>query len=137
MLDFIALVGRLLFVLVFLGSGMNHLTQSKAMAGYAQSKRLPAATFFVIASGVWIIVGAILVLLGLWGDLGALMLAPFLVATAFVFHGFWGESDPQARMNEMTHFLKDLGLAGASLVLFVLFAEWGADLGFTLSDPLF
>jgi len=38
---------------------------------------------------------------------------------------------------EMTQFSKDLGLAGAALMLFAFFAYVGEDLGLTLTGPLF
>ncbi|HEX6074708.1 MAG TPA: DoxX family protein [Micromonosporaceae bacterium] len=136
-MDVVALIGRILFVAVFLGSGLNHLTQTAGMAGYAESKRLPAARPMVLISGVWIIVGSLMVLLGLWGDLGALMLAAFVLLTAFLFHGFWQESDPMTRQNETAHFLKDVSLGGAALLTFVLYARFGEDLGLVITDPLF
>lgn len=112
------------------------MTQRAAMTGYAESKRLPLAGPMVVLSGLWIIVGALFVLLGLWGDLGALMLFVFVLLTAVIFHQFWGEEDAGARMNEMNHFLKDVGLAGAALVLFGVYVRFGAELGLTLTDPL-
>jgi uncharacterized membrane protein YphA (DoxX/SURF4 family) len=136
-MDVVALIGRVLFVAVFLGSGFSHLTQAAALAGYAEAKRLPAAKPMVLISGVWIVVGALMVLLGLWGDLGALLLAGFVFATAFLFHGFWQETDPMTRQNEMIHFMKDVSLGGAALLTFVLYAQFGEDLGLTVTDPLF
>lgn len=134
-MDILALIGRVLFVLLFLGSAYGHIANSEAMAGYAKSKKLPAARFVVIASGVWVGLGALSVLLGVWADLGALMLAVFLVLTAVIFHGFWSETEPQNRQNEMIQFQKDIALAGASLLLFVLVA--GPGIGLTITDPLF
>lgn len=133
--DVLALIGRVLFALLFLGSAYGHLANSAAMAGYAKAKKLPAARFFVIASGIWIALGALAVLFGVWADLGALMLAAFLFATAFVFQGFWSETDPQARQATMIQFQKDIALAGASLLLFVLFTS--GEVGLTLTGPLF
>jgi uncharacterized membrane protein YphA (DoxX/SURF4 family) len=40
-MDVVLLIGRVLFVALFLGSAVNHLTQSEGMAGYAASKGLP------------------------------------------------------------------------------------------------
>jgi putative oxidoreductase len=134
-MDLIAIIGRILFVLLFLSSGVNHLMSTSAMAGYAESKQIPAARPAVIVSGLWILVGALLVLLGVWGDLGALMLFVFVLATAVLFHGFWTETDPATRQNEMLHFLKDVSLAGAALLLFVLYAE--NAIGLTVTGPLF
>ncbi|MGH3712806.1 MAG: helix-turn-helix domain-containing protein [Micromonosporaceae bacterium] len=127
-MDVVALLGRLLYVIVFLSAGVfGHLMQTTAMAGYAESKKLPAARPMVLLSGAWIIVGSLMVLLGVWADLGALMLFVFLLGTAFIFHNFWTETDPMARQNEMTQFTKDLGLAGAALLIFVFYGTFGAD----------
>jgi hypothetical protein len=52
-------------------------------------------------------------------------------------HGFWKATDPQARMNEMTQFSKDLALAGAALMLFAFFSYSGGGLGLTVTGPLF
>ncbi|MGH3520848.1 MAG: DoxX family protein [Haloechinothrix sp.] len=136
-MELVALVGRLLFVIVFLGSGLGHLTNTAMMTGYAQSKKLPAAKAIVLISGVWIIVAALMVLFGVWVDLAALMLFVFLLGTAFIFHNFWGETDQQARMMEMTQFMKDLALAGAALLIFVFYGQFGDELGLTITGPLF
>lgn len=132
-MDVIALIGRILFVLIFFNSGYGHLTKTAAMTGYAEAKRLPAARPAVIVSGIWMVIGALLVLLGLWGDLGALMLFLFLVATAVIFHDFW-RVDGEQRPNELIQFLKDIGLAGASLLIL---AYYQTDPGLTITGPLF
>ncbi|MGH3757295.1 DoxX family protein [Actinophytocola sp.] len=136
-MDIVALIGRILFVALFLGSGFGHLTQAQAMAGYATSKGVPQAKLAVQASGVLIIVGGLMVLLGLWLDLGALLLVVFLVSTAVLMHPFWKETDAQAKQMEMVQFLKDMGLAGAALLIMALYAGYGADMGVTITGPLF
>jgi uncharacterized membrane protein YphA (DoxX/SURF4 family) len=134
--DVIVLIGRILFVVLFLGSAFGHLTQRKAMAGYASSKGVPAAELAVLGSGVLLALGGLMVLLGIWADLGALLLVVFLVPTAVLMHGFWRETDPQARQLEMIQFNKDVALAGAALMLFAFFAHTD-DLGLTITGPLF
>jgi putative oxidoreductase len=134
MIDVIVLIGRVVFVLLFFASAMGHLTQAEGMAGYAGSKGVPAAKAMVLGSGVLLAVGALSVLLGVWGDLGALLLVIFLVPTALLMHPFWKESDPTAKMNEMTHFNKDIALAGGALAFLALFSL--DDLGLTLTGPL-
>jgi putative oxidoreductase len=47
----------------------------------------------------------------------------FLVPTAILMHGFWRDTEPQAKRMEQVQFFKDLGLAGAALMLFALFAH--------------
>jgi putative oxidoreductase len=136
-MDVVALIGRILFVALFLGSAFGHLTQTAAMSGYAAAKGVPQPKLAVFVSGLVMLVGALMVLLGVWLDLGALLLVVFLVPTALLMHQFWKETDPQAKQLEMIQFQKDLALGGAALFIFALYAGYGADLGITITGPLF
>lgn len=135
-MDVVLLVGRIMFALLFVLSGLMHLRLHGMLSQYAAAKRVPAAPVLVALTGLQIIAGGLLVALGLWADLGALLLAVFLVPTAVMMHNFWAIEDPNERATEQTQFLKDLALAGAALVLFAVFAQ-GGPLGPALSDPLF
>lgn len=136
-MDVLVLIGRILFAALFLASAAGHLTKTKMMAGYAASKGVPAAVPATIGGGLLILVGGLSILLGVWADLGALLLVVFLVPTAVLMHGFWKENDPQARQLEMVQFQKDLALAGAALMLLALIAHAGSDLGLTITGPAF
>jgi putative oxidoreductase len=136
-MDVVALIGRILFAALFLGSAFGHFSQSEAMAGYAKSRGVPQARLAVLGSGALILVGGLMVLLGVWMDLGALLLVIFLVPTAVLMHPFWKETDPMAKQNEMVSFNKDIALAGAALLILALYAGYGAELGITITDPLF
>lgn len=122
-MDAILIIGRILFGALFLLSGIGHFAKLEAMVGYAKYKKLPAAKFGVLISGQFFLIGGIYIILGLWVDLGALLLAITLILTAFIFHNFWKESDATAKMNEQIAFNKDLSLAGAALILFALIAS--------------
>lgn len=119
----VLLVGRILFGALFITSGIAHFAKLEAMTGYAKYKKLPAAKFGVLASGLFFLLGGVYVALGLWVDLGALLLAITLVLAAVIFHNFWKETDATAKMNEQIAFNKDLALAGAALILFALIAS--------------
>ncbi|WP_165986799.1 DoxX family protein [Streptomyces sp. YIM 98790] len=136
-MDVLVLIGRILFVLIFLGSGVNHFARTSAMADYAASKGVPMPAQITRVTGAVQLAGALMVLLGIWADLGALLLAAFVLSTAVVMHRFWAETDPMTRQNDMLHFLKDLGLGGAALMLVAFFSYAGDDLGMTLTGPLF
>ncbi|MGW1884623.1 DoxX family protein [Streptomyces sp. NPDC001970] len=131
------LIGRILFVLVFLPSGVQHLMQSKAMGAYAAAKGVPAPVAATVTSGLVLLAGGLSVLLGIWADLGSLLLAVFCIPAAVVMHGFWKESDPGARQTEQIMFLKDVSLGGAALMLLAFFSYVGHDLGLMLTGPLF
>jgi putative oxidoreductase len=135
LMDTLLVIGRVLFALLFVGSAMGHLTKTEAMTQYAQYRKLPAAKAGVIVSGVVLALGALSVVLGVLGDLGALALAAFLIVAAFVFHAFWKESDPQAAATEQAQFMKNIALVGGAIVLFALFA--GDAAGPALTDGAF
>jgi putative oxidoreductase len=134
--DIIVLIGRILFAALFLNSAYAHLAHTDMLAGYATSRGVPSARPLVLITGVQILVGGLMVLLGIWADLGALLLAAFLIPTAVLIHGFWRDTD-QARQQEIVQFSKDMALAGASLMLFALIAFAGENLGLTITGPLF
>jgi putative oxidoreductase len=136
-MDVVALIGRILFVVLFLGGAFGHLSQTEAMSGYANAKGVPMAKLSTIGSGVLMGVGALMVLLGVWADLGALLLVLFLVPTALLMHAYWKETDAQAKQMEMANFNKNIALAGAALMIFALYAGYGEDLGLTITGPLF
>ena len=53
-MDLLVLVARILFVPIFLASGMGHLGATDAMAGYAASKGIPSPRLAVQGSGLLI-----------------------------------------------------------------------------------
>ena len=133
----IALIaGRVLFALLFVSSGVNHFTQNAAMTGYAKYKKIPMAKISVYVSGLMLVLGGIYIALGFYADLGALLLAIFLIPTAFLMHAFWKESDATAKQNETISFFKNLSLAGAALIIFALL-RGGADFGSNVGTLLF
>jgi putative oxidoreductase len=66
-----------------------------------------------------------------------LLLLGFVVPTAYFMHAFWKVQDPMQRANQQAHFMKNLALAGGSIMAFVLFAGLGHTLGLTITGPLF
>lgn len=122
--------GRILFALVFLLSGMNHLMKLGDMSGYAESKGLPAPTMATAVSGLAILGAGICLIVGWQVFVAAVVLAVFTFLTAVLMHQFWKEEDPMAKMNEMTHFLKDVALTGAALfIAFYADQDWPISLG--------
>lgn len=132
-MDIVFLVARILFALIFMFSAIGHLTQANAMAQYATFKGAPGGKAGVIASGVAMGVGAVMIVLGVWGDLGALLIAVTLIPISLFMHAHWKEEDAQAKQTEQISFNKNLGLIGGALALFLLFAVTGADMGLTIT----
>jgi len=132
----VLIIGRVLFALIFLASGVNHLTKLEAMTGYAQYKKVPAAKLAVVVSGLMILVGGLYIVFGVYADLGALLIAIFLIPTAFLMHAFWKETDATAKQNEQIAFMKDISMAGAALIIFAIVGS-GADFGPSITGAFF
>ena len=135
-MDVVLVIGRVLFALIFINSGIAHLTKLEAMTGYAKYKKVPAAKLSVILSGLMILIGGLYIALGIYADLGALLIAAFLIPAAVLMHAFWKETDATAKQNESIGFFKDLSLAGAALIIFALVAT-GTDFGPSITSAFF
>lgn len=135
-MDILLIIGRVLFALIFINSGIAHITKLQAMAGYAQFKKVPAPKLAVVVTGLMLILGGLYIALGVYADLGGLLLAIFLVPTAFMMHNFWTIQDPQAKQGETINFFKNLSLAGAALIIFALVGS-GVEFGPSITDSFF
>ncbi|HEY5478828.1 MAG TPA: DoxX family protein [Gaiellaceae bacterium] len=137
-MDWVFLAGRILFAIMFFNSGLvGHILGRKGTAAYARQSGVPLAESSVVASGAMIIVGSVLVALGAWGDLGALLIAAFLVVITPVMHAFWRENEPMTRQLQQINFLKNVSLLGAALILFYVWNQLQGSAGLSLTDPLF
>ncbi|MEI6743928.1 MAG: DoxX family protein [bacterium] len=139
-MDAVLVIGRVLFALIFVASGINHITKAEHMTGYAQFKKVPAAKASVLLSGVFFLLAAASIILGVYADLGALVLAVLLVIMAVMFHNFWTQTDPQQKQMEQIAFFKNISMAGGALVMFAALAaqsEGARIVGPMMTNALF
>lgn len=109
-------IGRVVFVALFITAGVNHLRNTKAIAGYAGSKGVPAPTAATAVSGVMLLGGGILILVRWHPIIGAAAIVAFLVPAAFMIHNYWTVTDPMAKAGEQAQFWKNITLAGATIL---------------------
>ncbi len=134
-MDWVYLLGRILFAMIFIGSGLGHFMQLGKLTQYAAAKKLPAPKAMVLASGLLTLTGGISVLLGVWMEIGTWLLFFFLVLSAFTMHNFWTIADPMQKMVEQSMFMKNLALAGAALILYYVVQAYGYG-PLTLGQPM-
>lgn len=135
----VLVIGRILFALMFIFGGVNHFTHAEAMSGYAAFKKVPAPKLANLVSGVMLLLGGLSVVLGVYADLGAVVLAAVLLAMALKMHDFWA-ADESTKQVEMISFFKNVSMAGAALVIFAALANAPKAteiLGPMLTDTLF
>jgi uncharacterized membrane protein YphA (DoxX/SURF4 family) len=130
--DWLQLAGRTLFVAIFVMSGIAHLAKYDEMVAYARQSGAPLPELTVPLTGLMIMAGGVMLLLGAWMDLGALLIALFLLPTAFYMHAFWTIDDPMVRAVQQAHFMKNVALAGAALIAMYLAVTNGSALDYVL-----
>ena len=81
-----------------------------------------------------VVVLGVVIALGVWADLGALLLVAFLPVAGYLGHAYWKETDPMARAGQKAHFWKNIALAGAALFVFYCFEQFGDQIGLTVGD---
>ena len=137
-MDWVLLIGRILFAVIFVYSGLAfHLGKREMAVGYARAKGAPMPELTVPLTGIAIAAAGVKIVIGLWVDLAALVIAVFLFLTAYYIHAFWKVEDPMEKMGEQTHFSKDIALAGGALILFYLFQQFGEAIDLTIEPALF
>ncbi len=110
-------IGRVLFSVMFIMSGIQHLTNVQMMSQYAASQKVPAPSVAVSVTGLMLLAGGLSILLGIQVQVGTALLVVFLIPTAFVMHRFWGIADPMQAAVQRAHFMKNITMAGAALLI--------------------
>jgi len=123
-MDVVDIAGRVLFAFVFFQNGYRQLSQRENMVAYAKSFGAPFPELSVPVTGVVMLAGGALLVLGVWPDRAVLARALFLVSAALVAHRYWVETDFGMRAGQEAHFYKNIALAGACLVMFAYFQNF-------------
>ena len=116
MRDIVLLVARLLLAAIFIWSGYNKLVNYDYMQGYMVSVGLPGWSMPILI--LWELGGGLLLLLGAFTRPVALALAVFSVVSACIAHRNFAD------VNQLIHFMKNLGLTGG--YLYVVYTGAGA-----------
>ena len=131
-MDALFLFGRLLFAAVFLFLGAALLARPHRDALDDGGRGAAAGVL-----GGAMVAGAILIAAGLLADLGAILVALATAAITAVRHRYWLYRDAVERQASFTHFIKNVALIGAAMVIFFTFNQLQGDAPLSLTDPLF
>ena len=108
---------------------MNHLQNADMLEGYAASKGIPLPKAAVIGSGALVALGGLRLLLGVKPKFGAGMIGAFLLGVTPSMHDFWKQDDPQAKVNEQIHFMKNIALIGGASLAAAVPEPWPVSAG--------
>jgi putative oxidoreductase len=137
-MDVVFLVARILFAAIFVFSGATiHLLQRRQGIEYARAYGVPMPQLGVPLTGAMAVIGGLMVALGVWGDLGALLIAAFLLLITPLMHAFWRETEEMQKQLQMVNFMKNTALLGGALALFYTWNQLQGEAGASITDPLF
>jgi putative oxidoreductase len=109
--------GRIFFVLYFILMGSSHLFNFKEHSALLKRKGVPLPAAATILTVVTMVTGGLLVLFNWHIKIGAGLLFGIIFPAPFFLHHFWNETESYSRLSEFAHFIKDISLAGAALLI--------------------
>jgi uncharacterized membrane protein YphA (DoxX/SURF4 family) len=109
--------GRVMFASYFLLMGASHLVHFREHSGFLGRKGVPWARAATLLTILMMIGGGLLIMFDWHRPIGAVLLFGIIFPAPFFLHHFWNETESYSRLSEFAHFIKDLSLAGAALVL--------------------
>lgn len=135
-MQFVMVLGRILFSLIFILAAVNkimnwsaseqHLanslldllsrTQELSWAQHFLDELIPRAGKLLALGVAAELIGGILIFFGIQPRLGALILFVFLIPTTFLFHSFWHVEGSMREM-QVAMFLKNISIMGGCLIL--------------------
>lgn len=118
------LVGRVLAGFFYLILGMNHFGNYPAMTAMVGEMGIPAPGVAVIVTGILLVVAGVFFLIGYHPLLGVLAAALFFVPVTLVMHPFWMIEDAAERSRELSIFMRNIGLLGATLMFVGIRRPW-------------
>jgi len=123
-MDYVFLLGRLLYGGFFIVAGLNHFQHLSMLASFAGPKGVPAPKAAVAVSGALILIGGLSILLGLCTPIGIACILVFLVPVTLTMHNYWSDTDMMTKINNRVNFQKNVALAGAALMLLLVPHPW-------------
>jgi putative oxidoreductase len=121
-------LGRTIFGGFFAYNGINHFKQQEMMSQYAAQKGVPAPELAIPVSGALLLAGGLSVMAGVRPRQGLAAIIAFLIPVSLQMHRFWDVEDPQQRMQETVHFMKNMALVGAALTMMEIRTPWAASI---------
>src|SRR5262245_16555460 len=117
--DTIWLLARLCIGGIFVYSGFGKLTGLEGFAASLAKNGVPMAEVMAVVGAAVEFFGGLAIVLGLQTRTAALLMAAFTVSATLISHRFWEFQDAAMLKQQGVHFMKNLAIFGAFLLLFV------------------
>ena len=116
-------IGRILFSLIFIASGLSKIGDWQKTIDYMESHNMILIPFFLIMAIILQVLGGLSIITNYKTKIGVVFLLVFLIPATFIFHNFWSlptktEIEVINQQYEMVSFLKNITIIGALLLIF-------------------
>ena len=117
--DTIWLLARCFVGGIFVYSGFGKLMALDAFAASLGKGGVPMPEVMAVVGAAVEFFGGLAIVLGVQTRYAALLMALFTISATLISHRFWEFDDLAARKGQSIHFMKNLAILGAFLLLFV------------------
>jgi len=116
-------IGRILFSLIFIASGLSKIGDWQKTIEYMENHHMIFIPFFLIMAIILQVLGGLSIITNYKTKIGVVLLLVFLIPATFIFHSFWSlptetEIEIVNQQYEMVSFLKNITIIGALLLIF-------------------
>jgi putative oxidoreductase len=104
---------------IFAYSGFGKLTGLAGFGAMLAKAGVPMPEVMAVVGAAVELFGGLAIMVGLQTRYAALLMAAFTISATLISHRFWDFEDLAARRGQSIHFMKNLAILGAFLLLFV------------------
>jgi putative oxidoreductase len=108
---YLYVLGRILISAIFITAGVGKIQNFAGTAKMMAGKGLPLPEVLLVLTILIEAVGGVMLLLGIWARLTALVFFLWLIPVTLVFHRYWG-IDPAQVQGQYINFMKNLAIMG-------------------------
>lgn len=117
-MEVIFLIGRIIFGILLVVSGLNHFLKMEKMIAYAKLRKVPMPGLAVSFTGLMLLFSGVAIVA--WWQIilapALIILAIFLFFTTMLMHAFW-KAPAEVKMTETNFFIGNMMLFGAVLII--------------------
>jgi len=115
----LTIVGRVMLATIFFMSAIGKkIPDFSGTVQYMTAHGVPMPNIALAGAIVFLLAGSVSIVLGFRARIGASLLIVFLALATYYFHNFWAFApDSQDFQMQMIQFMKNLGLAGALVMI--------------------
>ncbi|MGC7873280.1 DoxX family protein [Desulfosporosinus sp. SYSU MS00001] len=113
------LIGRFLFSMIFIFTGITQLLKFNETVKYMSSLKVPFPTLSTLGSSIMALAGGGGIIYHSYCLYGAIAIILFLVPSTYFGHKFWSAPNKKEKNNQMQHFMKNIALTGGAIIIAV------------------